>query len=162
MLRRSLLLAPIALLASCGGGGDIEEDVSFTPQAQAQAAFGEIPAGTYVIRRNEDAVALASSPDFRNRAVPPIPSLLPAIDYSKFMLIGVSYGLRGTCDDAEIVSVRRRGDAVVVEHRKIEAAAHPLPCGVGLTPWTTFATIPLSPHPVEFMQLAPRVLPPPG
>ena len=161
MLRRSLLFAAIALLMSCGGGGEAEEELSLTPQAQARVAFGEIPAGTYVIRQNEDAVALATSPGFR-RAIPPDLSKLPAIDYSKFILVATSYGLRGQCDDAEFVSAKRRGQTVVVEHRKVEAAAHPLLCGFMLSAWTTFATIPLVNASVEFTELPSRVLPPPG
>ena len=159
MLRRSLLLSSIPLLISCGGGSEGEEDLNFVPQTVGDEVLGWIPAGTYVIRSDQDAQALARAS--LNPELPVAGARPPSIDYARFVLVVVSYGLRGQCDDAEVVSVKRRAGTVFVEHRKVEPAARPILCGFRLSAWTAFATLPVTSGPIEFVQLPARVLPPP-
>lgn len=156
MLRRTALAFLSVGLAACGGGDEPDEELVISPLPQAQFAMGSIAPGTYVLRSQDDIIALAATTS--NTLIPANFARLPTCDFANFIVVAVSYGVRGLCVDAEFTSATRNGEKVVVGHRHVEPRAWTSACGIKQAPWTVFATIPRRGNIVEFELLPPRLI----
>lgn len=158
MLRRTALAVLSVGLVACGGVDEPEEELIISPLPQARLAMGAIAPGTYVMRSQDDVTALAATTSAT--LIPADFGRLPTFDFANRIVVAVSYGIRGACAGAEFTSARRRGERVVIGHRKVEKenGIYTTACGLTHEPWTIFAAIPRGGTSVEFELLPPRLL----
>lgn len=145
LLAAGLLAAPL-LLAACGGADPgAVQDIPFTRlQADLQ---GDWPVATYVVR--DPAQWSAAWAQHTPWQVPAPP--LPAVDFSRTMLLGVSagWGANG-CMGLAITRVQADAQGLRVEYRHNDPPGPGIACTMALVPLVDFVQVPQSELPVRF------------
>jgi hypothetical protein len=155
-MRRRHAIALLGIgLSGCGGSSDEPESLAIgTVPQELRFAMGAIATGTYAITSWEGLAQVAAT-----AAASPIPadlSRVPPVDFSRFMLLAVSYGVGGGCFAAEFVEARLEGDTITVTHRQIRFQGASGAACFGTNALTHYATIPLRAARVVFEALPPR------
>jgi hypothetical protein len=155
MHRREALSLLGFALAGCGGSGDSQELLPLSPQQDVRFAMGTIAIGTYALTSTDEVARVAAT-----SVGTPIPADLtrmPQIDFSRNALLAVSYGVGGSCFNAEFVSATLKGQTVTIAHRRIElqGGASGAAC-FGTAAHTIYATVPSRGTRFEFELLTTR------
>lgn len=129
----------LALIVSCGGGGESPlESVAVVP-VQGVAWYAEWPVRTYVIRSQEEWHAAWA--EVKSIGNPPPP--LPAVDFTQDAVIGASIGWTGNaCTPFGIRQIQRRGSDYQVEYGFGEPPARDAACVAMIIPAYSFAQVP--------------------
>lgn len=136
---RLLAALLLALVASCGGGGEPPvEDVPVVP-VQGAYWYASWPVRTYVIRSQEEWQAAWAEVESIGNPPPP----LPPIDFTQNAVLGASVGWAGyACTPFGIRKIQRTGDDHQVEYGFGQPPPADSACIAMMVPAYAFALVP--------------------
>lgn len=109
-------VAAAVILEACGGGGS--KDNSVVTQDVTMTFFRSFGVGTYVIRSQAELSSAWAAAPFEIYPVGLVQSepAMPAYDFGKNSVLGVSLGIGKWCFKPNITTVESAGDGVVVHY----------------------------------------------
>ncbi|MBG9390665.1 hypothetical protein [Caenimonas aquaedulcis] len=139
LVTKLLLAATAAAQASCGGSEPPEPvAVPFTVVGDIFGnLYGEWPVREYVIRNQAELDSAWST--FLSSRVPPAAE--PAIDFSRFALVGVSLGWGTPCNAVQITGISRTGSNLAVAYSSVEPGQVQVDCPLVQVPRLQFALV---------------------
>lgn len=143
------------LLAACGGASDetnlesFDRPYAYLSNGRPEAAWDKHwPKPTYVIRTETEFRSAWESREIPgNKLIPP----LPEVDFSNFMLLGVSGEKTLPCVTLRITKVRQEGDELVVESKRSNNVPPGGGCLFAQVPLFDFVLVPSTPFRVRFL-----------
>ena len=124
-----LLTLALGPLAACGGDGDDDDDeVALTIERLRgpDGGYRELPAGPLLFRSADALAELWRRHEYTSfRMVDgqqqTIRSQPPPVDFSRYAVAGISYGVIADCASPRVVSLVARGDDVVIRYTWVPA-----------------------------------------
>ena len=153
-----LVGAGVPFIAACGGGNtpidisNFEHPYTLYGKQPPPEWWGLLwPEANYVIRDRTQFRVAWDAREFGGR--PPLP--LPDVDFSKYMLVGISKGYAGGCVGARITRVHQVGEELVVDSQLFNFGAANGLCTFDTVASVDFVLIPQNDLSVRFTQTLP-------
>lgn len=153
-----LLGASVPFIAACGGGiapidiTDLERPYTVYDNQPPPVWLGPLwPEANYVIRdRTQFRAAWDAREFYQGRPHP-----LPDVDFSKYMLVGISKGGTLSCRGVRITRVHQVGEELVVDSQLVNFGAANGPCAFDWVASIDFVQIPQNDLFVRFTETLP-------
>ena len=155
-----LVGALVPFIAACGGGNP---PIDITDLERPYTLYGNLPPpewfeplwpeANYVIRNRTQFRAAWDAREFYQGR----PHPLPDVDFSKYMLVGISKGGDLSCRGVRITHVHQVGEELVVDSQLVRFGAANGPCLFDWVATIDFVLIPQNELSVRFTQTLPVV-----